>query len=124
MALFGRHRIEAGVVTVILGLAAALVSLRHPGRGGVCLRRHASLYLWGTSSQGGSMLMHRATKPIVLAVSAVFGLGLVTAAAANSHGEAVSDKAHASKALVSEARGDAVSGLAKTNGRSARSTTA
>ena len=50
------------------------------------------------------MHMHRATKPIVLAVSAVFGLGLVTAAAANSHGEAVSDLAKASKALVGEAR--------------------
>jgi hypothetical protein len=67
------------------------------------------------------MHMHRATKPIVLAVSAVFGLGLVTAAAANSHGEAVSDLAHTSKALVGEARGDAVSKLAKTNGRSDRS---
>jgi len=66
------------------------------------------------------MHMHRATKPIVLAVSAVFGLGLVTAAAANSHGEAVSDLAKASKALVGEARGDAVSALAKTNGRSDR----
>jgi hypothetical protein len=48
----------------------------------------------------------------------VFGLGLVTAAAANSHGEAVSNLAKASKALVGEARGDAVSALAKTNGRS------
>jgi hypothetical protein len=66
--------------------------------------------------------MLRATRPIVLAVSAVFGLGLVTAAAANSHGEAVSDKAHISK-LVGEARGDAISGLAKTNGRSDRSAT-
>ena len=45
--------------------------------------------------------MHRATKPIVLAVSAVFGLGLVTAAAAN-----------------------AVSALAKTNGRSDQTKTA
>ncbi len=70
------------------------------------------------------MLMHRATKPIVLAVSAVFGLGLVTAAAANSHGDAVSDLAKASKALVGEARGDIVSALAKTNGRSDRSKTA
>ena len=64
--------------------------------------------------------MNRATKPIVLAVSAVFGLGLVTAAAANSHGEAVSDLAHASKALVGAARGEAISTLAKTNGRSDR----
>jgi hypothetical protein len=64
--------------------------------------------------------MHRATKPIVLAASAVFGLGLVTAAAANSHGEAVSALAKASKSLVGEARGDAVSALAKTNGKSDR----
>lgn len=70
------------------------------------------------------MHMHRATKPVVLAVSAVFGLGLVTAAAANSHGDAVSDLAKASKALAGEARGDAVSALAKTNGRSDRATTA
>ena len=64
--------------------------------------------------------MHRATKPIVLAVSAVFGLGLVTASAANSHGEAVSALAKASKSLIGEARGDAVSALAKTNGKSDR----
>ena len=70
------------------------------------------------------MHMHRATKSIVLAVSAVFGFGLVTAAAANSHGEAVSDLAKASKALVGEARGDAVSALAKTNGRSDQASTA
>ena len=68
--------------------------------------------------------MHRATKPIVLAASAVFGLGLVTAAAANSHGEAVSDLAHASKALVGAARGEAISTLAKTNGKSDRTKTA
>ena len=64
------------------------------------------------------MHMHRATKPIVLVASAVFGLGLVTAAAANSHGEAVSNLAKASKALVGAARGEAISALAKTNGRS------
>ncbi len=64
------------------------------------------------------MLMHRATKPIVLAVSAVLGLGLVTAAAANTLGEAVSKLAKASKSLVGEARGDLISALAKTNGRS------
>jgi len=64
------------------------------------------------------MHMHRATKPVVLAASALFGLGLVTAAAANSHGEAVSDLAKASKALIGEARGDVVSALAKTNGKS------
>jgi hypothetical protein len=59
-----------------------------------------------------------------LAVSAVFGLGLVTAAAANSHGEAVSDLAKTSKALVGAARGEAISDLAKTNGRSDRTKTA
>jgi hypothetical protein len=59
-----------------------------------------------------------------LGVSAVFGLGLVTAAAANSHGEAVSDLAHASKALVGAARGEAISTLAKTNGKSDRTKTA
>jgi len=59
-----------------------------------------------------------------LAVSAVFGLGLVTAAAANSHGEAVSDLAHVSKALVGAARGEAISTLAKTNGRSDQTKTA
>jgi hypothetical protein len=64
------------------------------------------------------MQLHRATKPIVLAASVVFGLGLVTAAAANSHGEAVSALAKASKSLVGEARGDVVSALAKTNGKS------
>ena len=65
------------------------------------------------------MHMHRATKPIVLAVSAVFGLGLVTAAAANLHGDAVSDLAKATT-LDGKARGDAISDLAQTNGRSDR----
>lgn len=60
--------------------------------------------------------MHRVTKPIVLGVAALFGLGLISAAAANTHGEAVSDLAKASKALVGEARGDAISALAKMNG--------
>ena len=54
----------------------------------------------------------------------MFGLGLVTAAASNSHGEAVSDLARASQALVGEARGDTVSALATTNGRSHRATAA
>ena len=49
---------------------------------------------------------------------------LVTAGAANSHGDAVSDLAKASKALVGEARGDVISALAKTNGRSHRTKTA
>jgi len=57
--------------------------------------------------------MHGATKSIVLAVSAVFGLGLLTAAAANTHGEAVRTLAKASTALKGDARGDAVSTLAK-----------
>ena|SRR5712664_3424983 len=55
--------------------------------------------------------MHRVTKPIVLGVAAIFGLGLITAAAANTHGEAVSTLAKA-KAMVA----DQVSALAKTNG--------
>jgi hypothetical protein len=63
--------------------------------------------------------MHRATKPIVLAASAVFGLGLVTAAAANTHGEAVSNLAKTTT-LVGAARGEAISALARTNGRSDR----
>jgi hypothetical protein len=58
--------------------------------------------------------MHRVTKPIVLGVAALFGVGLISAAAAN-HGEAVSTVAKA-KAMVGEARGDQVSALAKTNG--------
>ena len=57
--------------------------------------------------------MHRATKPTVLAFSALLGLGLVSAAAAAAHGEAVSTLAKASQTLSSEARGDAVSALAK-----------
>jgi hypothetical protein len=68
------------------------------------------------------MRMHRATKPIVLAVSAVFGLGLVTAAAADSHGGVVIALAKTST-LVGAARGEAISALAKTNGRSDRTAT-
>jgi len=60
--------------------------------------------------------MHRVTKPIVLGVAALFGLGLISAAAANNtHGAAVSAVAKA-KAQVGEARGDQVSALAKTQG--------
>ena len=62
--------------------------------------------------------MNRAIKPIALAASAVLGLGLATAVAADSHGDLVSALAKASKSLVGEARGDAVSALAKTNGKS------
>jgi hypothetical protein len=64
--------------------------------------------------------MHRAIKPIVLVASAVLGLGLATAAAADSHGDVVSALAKASKSLVGEARGDVISALAKTNGKSDR----
>ena len=64
------------------------------------------------------MHMHRAIKPIVLVASAVLGLGLATAAAADSHGDLVSGLAKTSKALIGEARGDVVSALAKTNGKS------
>src|SRR5712692_3048209 len=60
--------------------------------------------------------MHGVTKPIVLGVAALFGAGLISVAAANSHGEAVSDLARASKALIGEARGDAVSIVASATG--------
>jgi len=50
------------------------------------------------------MQMHRAIKPIALAASAVLGLGLATAAAADSHGDLVSALAKTSKSLVGEAR--------------------
>ena len=66
------------------------------------------------------MHMHRAIKPIALVASTVLGLGLATAAAADSHGDVVSALAKASKSLIGEARGDAVSALAKTNGKSDR----
>jgi len=66
------------------------------------------------------MQMHRAIKPIALAASAVLGLGLATAAAADSHGDLVSALAKTSKSLIGEARGDAISALAKTNGKSDR----
>jgi hypothetical protein len=60
--------------------------------------------------------MHRVTKPIVLGVAALFGLGLISAAAANNtHGKAVSAVAKA-KAQVGEARGDAVSAVASARG--------
>ena len=61
--------------------------------------------------------MNRVTTPIVLGVSAVFGLGLLTAVAANSTGAAVSHLAKASQTLTGEARGDAASAAAKTEGR-------
>jgi hypothetical protein len=66
------------------------------------------------------MRMHRAIKPIALVASAVLGLGLATAAAADSHGDVVGALAKASKSLVGEARGDVISALAKTNGKSDR----
>jgi len=59
----------------------------------------------------------RVTKPIVLGAAAVFGLGLTTAVAADTHGDAVSAAASAAKALVGEARGDAVSLIANANGK-------
>lgn len=65
--------------------------------------------------------MRAVTKPIVLAVAGVLGLGLVTAAAADSHGAVVSALAKAktlnSQPLIGRARGEAVSDLAMTNGR-------
>lgn len=62
--------------------------------------------------------MRAVTKPIVLAVAGVLGVGLVTAAAADSHGVAVSALAK-SKTLTGMAHGKAVSALATTNGRGA-----
>jgi hypothetical protein len=61
----------------------------------------------------------RVTKPVVLGVATLLGLGLTTAVAADTHGAAVSALAHQSKALTGEARGDAISALAKTNGKAA-----
>jgi hypothetical protein len=64
--------------------------------------------------------MRAVTKPIVLAVAGVLVLGLVTAAAADSHGAAVSALAKAKalngQTLTGKAFGQAVSSLAKTNG--------
>lgn len=64
--------------------------------------------------------MRAVTKPIVLAVAGVLGLGLVTAAAADSHGAAVSALAKAKtlngQTLTGKALGEAVSTLAQTNG--------
>jgi len=60
----------------------------------------------------------RVSKPIVLGAAALFGLGLTTAFAADTHGAAVSALAHQSKASLSGmAFGDAISDLAKTNGK-------
>ena len=60
----------------------------------------------------------RVTKPIVFGVAALFGLGLTTAFAADTHGAAVSTLAHQSKALLSgTAFGDAISDFAMTNGK-------
>jgi len=67
--------------------------------------------------------MHRVTKPIVLGVAALFGVGLISAAAADTHGDGVRKAVIAAKSLVGEARGDAVSLVASANGK-ARSETA
>jgi vacuolar-type H+-ATPase subunit H len=60
--------------------------------------------------------MHRVTKPIVLGVAALFGVGLISAAAPDRHGDAVGKAVVAAKLLVGEARGDAVSLVASANG--------
>lgn len=64
--------------------------------------------------------MHRVTKPIVLAAAALFGLGLVSAVAAetnkDAHGDAVRMAVMAAKSQTGEARGDAVSTVASANG--------
>jgi hypothetical protein len=65
--------------------------------------------------------MHRVTKPIVLAAAALFGLGLVSAVAAetnkDAHGDAVRAAEVAAKALKGAARGEAVSLVASANGK-------
>ena len=71
--------------------------------------------------------MHRVTKPIVLAAAALFGLGLMSAVAAetnkDAHGDAVRQAVLAAKSLKGEARGEKVSAVASANGE-ARSDTA
>ena len=64
------------------------------------------------------------TKPIVLAASGVLGLGLITAAAADNHGAVVSAVAKASRSLTGPARGEAVSTVARTNGKADAATRA
>ena len=59
----------------------------------------------------------RLSKPIVLGAAALFGLGLTTAVAADTHGDAVSAAANQAKALIGEARGDAVSAVANLTGK-------
>ena len=59
----------------------------------------------------------RITKSIVLGAAALLGLGLTTAVAADTHGDAVSAAASTAKALVGEARGDAVSLIANATGK-------
>jgi hypothetical protein len=61
------------------------------------------------------MLRMRVSKPIVLGAAALLGLGLTTAVAADTHGDAVSAAARNAKALLGEARGDAVSAVANAN---------
>lgn len=60
--------------------------------------------------------MHRVMKPIVLGVAALFGLGLMSAAAAGTHGAAVRAAVTTAKSLAGEARGDFVSAVASANG--------
>ena len=59
----------------------------------------------------------RVTKPIVFGVAALFGLGLTTALAADTHGAAVRALAHQSKSLSGNARGETISDFAMTNGK-------
>jgi len=62
--------------------------------------------------------MHRVMKPIVVGVAALFGLGLMSAVAANrdAHGDAVRIAVMAAKSLTGDARGDKVSAVASANG--------
>src|SRR5712691_8860351 len=67
--------------------------------------------------QGGVLLMRIVTKSIALGLATVFGLGAIAVAAADSHSDAVSKLARMTT-LVGEAKGDAISALAKTQGGS------
>lgn len=60
--------------------------------------------------------MHRVTKPIVLGMAALFGLGLMSAAAADTHGVAVRAAVTTAASLAGAARGEFVSAVASAMG--------
>ena len=70
----------------------------------------------GNPFHGGVLRMHRVMKPIVLGVAALFGAGLISAAAVDTHGDAVRAAVVKAKSLAGEARGDLVSAVANANG--------